>query len=79
MTKLANWRSAALVLGAVTLCALLIMSLTPDISSAQKQLTCGLVGCDDGERDCAEITGILKIDVGPLEAGATVTYLCREP
>lgn len=79
MSNQATRRPTALVLGVTTLCAILAMSFTPGISSAQKKLACGLVGCDDGDRDCAEITGTLKVDVGPLEAGAEVTYFCREP
>ena len=79
MSNHATQRPTAFVLGAIALLGILVMSVTPKISSAQKGLACGMVGCDDGDRDCAEITGTLNVDVGPLEAGASVTYFCREP
>lgn len=79
MSNQATRRPTAFALGATALLAILVMSLTPSTSSAQKKFTCGLIGCDDGDRDCAEVTGTLKVDVGPMEAGAEVTYFCREP
>ena len=43
-----------------------------------KTIVCHFAGCGGEVRLCATITGTLSADVGPLDAGAEVTFHCYE-